>query len=207
MDEHGWGYCGLLDHGSLRGQAAKEYGYAPFGMHRFIDSAYDTGVGEGVDQFECVQVLAHPLAGDGQCIQGQSRAKGAHDRRNPSCPLQVEDVMRPARPEVDQMGRLAAELIEALDIEVQAKLRCDRHQVQNCVRRSSNGHVHPDGVIQRGCCDYLAGGYALFHQLHDLHSRELGQTDLSRIDRMGGSASGQGEAHGLGEAGHGIGGK
>lgn len=48
MDEHGWGYCGLLDHGSLRGQAAKEYGYAPFGMHRFIDSAYDTGVGEGL---------------------------------------------------------------------------------------------------------------------------------------------------------------
>lgn len=105
------------------------------------------------------------------------------------------------------MGRLAAKLIEALNIQGPGRTPLRSPSVQNCVRRTSNGHVHPDGVIQRGSGDYLAGGYALFHQLHDLHSRELGQTDLSGIDRMGGSASGQGEAHGLGEAGHGIGGK
>jgi len=105
------------------------------------------------------------------------------------------------------MGRLPAELVEAVQVQVQAELCGYGRDMENGIGGPTDGHVHPDGVVQRGGGDYLPGGDILLHQLHDLHAGELAQAHLPGIHGMGGGAAGKAQSHGLGEAGHGVGGK
>ena len=108
-----------------------QYGYAALRVYRRIQRGDDPRISLGIDRPEGLQVLSEGLSGDRQSIQVQHGAKPAYDGRYSSRPIQIQDVIGAARPQVDQMRRLPAELIEAIQTQIQAELRSDRRHVQH----------------------------------------------------------------------------
>lgn len=61
-------------------------------------------------------------------------------------------------PEVDQVGGVAAQSIELVEIEVDIELRSHRRYVEGGVGGPPDGRIHPDGVLYRltGSAIFLA---------------------------------------------------
>ena len=90
--------------------------------------------------------------------------------------------------------------------QLDAALVGDGGQVEHGVGRAAQGHVDGLGVVEGGAGHDVPGPDVLFHQLHDLHARVLGQAQPGGIDGGDGAVAPQGHADGLGEAVHGVGG-
>ena len=95
------------------------------------------------------QALAQGLAGDRQAIEVQQRLQLAQHRADAAGGEQILHVMRPGRLQIDQDRRRLADLVEPVEIDIDAGAPGDRGQVQHRVGRAADRHQHAQRVLDR----------------------------------------------------------
>ena len=113
----------------------------------------------------------------------------AEDRRYAAGLVQVLHRVGAAGPHVAQVERLPADPVEVVQAELDAALRRDGGQVQHGVGRAADGHVDPDGVLERCPADDVQGLDVFLYQLHDAPAARVGDPFLLRVDGVGGRAA------------------
>ncbi|MPM41805.1 hypothetical protein SDC9_88464 [bioreactor metagenome] len=108
--------------------------------------------------------------------------------------------------DLGNLGRGFAQLLKLLHhVHVQLRLVGDGRQVQHGVGGAAGGHGHLNAVADSRGGQNLAGGDALFAQVHDGPARLEGAAQTGGIGGGNQGAAGQGHAQRLGHAAHGVG--
>ena len=204
MDHHFRSHGGALYHAALRGQVAFQHGDA---------AVLGVGVLNGADEFRipvlhALQVFGNRLsrAGDQGGIQKVLFRQLLHDGVDAARALQVLHVGIPGGGQVAEVGGPAGNLIGHVQVQRNAALVGDGGEVEHGVGGAAQGHVHGFGVVEGRFGHDIPGADVLFHQLHDLHARVLGQPQPGGPDGGDGAVAPEGHTDGLGEAVHGVGG-
>ena len=78
--------------------------------------------------------------------------------------------------------------------------------MQDGIGGAAQRHIAGQCVADGALVDDLAGGDALVDHVHDGHTGVLGQLQALGVDRRDGAVAGQGNANGLAQAVHAVGG-
>ncbi len=128
-----------------------------------------------------------------------------HQRGDASGLVKIAQVVGAAGRHGTEVRGFIAVGVEGLECQRHACLLRDGGQVERGVRRSAKGHIHGNGVC-KGLCGHDGGRPQVpVHQLHDLHSRFLRQTDPLRPDGRDGPVSGKRHPQDLRETVHRVG--
>ena len=198
---------GLLDHAAVGGDVAAQHGDAAVLEVGIVDGSHDLVVEDMGAGF--ADVLPHGLAGDGEAVLvDEARlVQLAHDGEYAAGLVEVGHVVLARRGEVAEVGSLAADLVEDVQVDVEAGLAEDGWQVEHGVGGAAEGHVDGDGVLHALAGHDVERADVVLQEIHDAHAGVLGQADAGCVDGGDGAVAGQGDAYGLGEAVHGVGGE
>ena len=155
-----------------------------------------------------LDVLAQRFAGDGGNIQIQQALLGQLGLHggDAACGVEVGHVSRTGGSQMAEVRGLGADLVEELQVDGDPGLVGDGQQVQHGVGGAAQRHITGERVADGALVDDLAGSDALIDHLHDGHTGVLGQLQTLRVDRRDGAVAGQGDADGLAQAVHAVGG-
>ena len=112
----------------------------------------------------------------------------------------------PAGARWQRFGVRGADLVEELQVHRHTGLVGNGQQVEDGVGGAAQRHIAGQCVADGALVDDLAGGDALFDHLHDGHAGVLGQLQALGVDGRDGAVAGQGNADGLAQAVHAVGG-
>ena len=161
----------------------------------------------GVAQAGVLEQRPGALAGHRHRREVEQPALGqlGHHGRDAAGGVDVLEVPGARGGDVAQAAHLAAELVEGLQLEREARLVRDGGQVQHRVRGGAERHVDRDGVGHRLLRHDVARADVPAQQLHDLHPGVLGQAAPRGGHRGDRAVAGQAEADRLGQAVHRVG--
>ena len=179
----------------------------PIVVDRVVEGVHHLAVGAGRGDER--QVLAHRAARDGDLVGVQEALVGqhGHDHGDAADAVDVQHVVRAVGLGVGQVGHPGRHLVEVLELQVDLGLGGDGQQVQHGVGGAAEGHDHGDGVLERPLGDDVAGPDALAEQVEHGHAGGVGVVVAAAVDRRGGRRAGQGQAEGLTDRRHGVGGE
>ena len=200
------GDAGVLDHGTLGCERAAQDRDPAGGGERILGGAQDLAV--GIRRGDVGEVLRHGLAchREAVAVDETSVEQSPHDDGYAAHAIDVAHHVATEGLEVAQQRHLRTDAVEVLHVELDVRLVGDREQVQDGVGRSTESHEHRDGVFQRLARDDVACGDALADELDDSLAGLPCVAVTPAVDSRRRGGSGQRHAHGLGSAGHGVGG-
>ena len=205
VDPHLRGHGAALHHAAVFRDVAEEEGQAAGG---------GVGVREGTDDLRVPvlgvgDVLPQGLAGDGGDVGVQISGVGEfpHHGADAAGGVQLLHEVLPGGGQVAEVGGLLADLVEELQVQGDPGLVGDGGQVQGAVGGAAQGHVHGDGVAEGVQGHDVPGPDVPADQVHDGGAGVLGQLDPGGVGGGDGAVAGQGQAQGLAEAVHGVGGE
>ena len=105
-----------------------------------------------------------------------------------------------------EVGGPGADLVEELQVDGHTGLVGNGQQMQDGIGGAAQRHIAGQCVADGALVDDLAGGDALVDHVHDGHTGVLGQLQALGVDRRDGAVAGQGNADGLAQAVHAVGG-
>ena len=154
------------------------------------------------------EVLGDGLAGDGHAVAVEVAAleQRLHHQRDAAGLEQVLGDVFSARLEVADVGRLAEDLADVEQVELDARLMRHRRQMQRRVGRAAGGGDGHRGILERLAGHDLARTELHLEQFHHLLAGSGAEGVADFVGRRGAAAIGQREADGLGDHGHGVGG-
>ena len=152
------------------------------------------------------QLLAEGRAGHRQRIELQLFAQGLHDDRHAAGAIEVFHVGCARGLESDEHGRALADVVEALQLEMNAEPASDGGQVDDGVGGAADGLQHAQGVVEGRVVHDARGSQAAVREGHGLDAAALSVALAFRVHGGDGCAARQHHAQGLAEAGHGAGG-
>ena len=178
-----------------------------------VEAGLGVGVLDGTDglfvqDMGTLDVLAQGLAGDGGHIQIQQAllCQLCLHRRDAARCVQIRHMGGACRCQMAQVGGLGADLVEQLQVDGHTGLVGDSQQVQHRVSGAAQRHITGQRVADGALVDDLACGDALAHHLHHSHTGVLCQLQALGVHSRDGAVAGQGDADGLAQAVHAVGG-
>ena len=125
----------------------------------------------------CVlHVLGEGLAGNGEAVAVQFRQEFLQQCRHTACEAEVvHGILGAARRDVCKERDVVGRFVEVFPPRfVITGLVCDCRDMENQVRRCSDGHIHLDCVADGLGSDDPAGGDSLLHHVHNALSGLIG---------------------------------
>ena len=153
-------------------------------------------------------VLAQRFAGNGGNIQIQQPGLSqlCLHSGNAASSVQIRHVGGACGSQVAEVRGLSADLVEELHVNRHTGFVSDGQQVQHRVGGAAQGHIAGQGVADGAFVDDLAGGHIVLDQIHDGHTGLFAQLQTLGVNRRDGAVAGQGNADGLAQAVHAVGG-
>ena len=201
---HLGGHGAALDHAAVRSDVApQDLQAAGLGV-----GVFDGADGLFVQDVGTLDVLAQGLAGDGGHIQIQQALLGqlCLHSGDAACGVEVGHVGGACGSQMAEVGGPGADLIEELQVDGHTGLVGNGQQMQDGIGGAAQRHIAGQCVADGALVDDLAGGDALVDHVHDGHTGVLGQLQALGVDRRDGTVAGQGNADGLAQAVHAVGG-
>ncbi len=124
---------------------------------------------------------------------------------DPPCQVEILEEVAASGPQISEVGRFAADLVEPVQRKGNARFIRQGGQVKDRVGRPAQGHVHGDGVVEGLGGEDLSGRAVFPHRVHEGHATlERDPSFLGGNGRRR-SAKRQGQSEHLGQAVHRIG--
>ena len=203
--QHLVGHGALLDHGAVGGEVAEEHGQAAGGVVGLVEGpdhvvVDDAGAGHG---------LGDGAAGhaEGGAVHEAGVDELLHDGLDAAGVVQVFHVVSAGRRELADVRHPRRDLVDALQVELEAGLGGDRRQVQHGVGAAAQAGVGGQGVADRRVREEVARLEVGGQHVHDLGAGVLGEAQALAVGRRDRAVAGQRHADDLGEAVHGVGGE
>ncbi len=154
-----------------------------------------------------VYFLADAAARDGHAIAMHQTSffQFLHDHRNATNLVKVFGHILPTRFQVDKIRRLAENVADISQIEINASLMRHRRQVQTSVGRATGTGHHTRRIDQRLAGDNIAGANVFLKQVHHRPTRSLAVLITALVRRRGARRIWQRKTDRLGHTGHGVG--
>ncbi len=142
---------------------------------------------------ELGEVLGDRATGDGQAVAVQQTRfeQLLHDHGNATHPIEIEHVELAVRLHVGDVRNARTDAIEVVELQVDARLVGDRHEVQHRVGRTAERHDHRDRVLERFLGHDLAGPEIELEQPHHRVAGLVREVIAATIDRGRRRAAGQ----------------
>ena len=201
---HLGGHGTALDHAAVRSDVAPQDLQA---------TGLGVGVLDGADglfvqDVGTLDVLAQGLAGDGRHIQIQQALLGqlCLHGGDAACGIEVGHVGGACGGQMAEVGGPGTDLIEELQVDGHTSLVGNGQQMQDGIGGAAQRHIAGQCVADGALVDDLAGGDALVDHVHNGHTGVLCQLQALGVDCRNGAVAGQGNADGLAQAVHAVGG-
>ena len=203
VDHHLGRHRALLDDAAVPGDVAPQNGDASGGA---------VGVREGADHLRVSvdgvgYVVSHgfPRGGHGGSVDVTGVRQLFYHGRKASRLVEVLNVVMSGGSKVTEVRDAAADGVDFIEIQGNLGFVGDGQKMQHAVGGAPQGHIHRQRVLDGFFVDDVPRLDVPFQQFHHLHARAFGELCAGRVDGRYRSVTGKGDAHGLGQAVHGVG--
>ena len=189
-----------LDNGAIRRKVSAQDGKTTLGAIWMLDTMDYRWI-----QNLCVcDALPHRSC-NGQCIQMQQihLRQFLHHRRNAARLIQILHVVRSCGTQLRNIRRTSTDLIKQRRWKLNSRLMCNRREMQNSIRRTSDAHIDRDRIFKCLTRHNVARADIIFNKVKDDCTRMLcQQATLSCVGRRNCSVAGETHAEHLGQRIH-----